>query len=552
MLFRTRLFRGEIPSAAPELLPPEHAALAQNCDLARGTLAPLAGLGAATPLPHAGDVRRIFLLEGDWLAWTAPVSVVRAFAEDSAGRIFIFGDGPAQLTDHALATTGAGAAYPNGTLRLGIPAPQTAPVLELEGEAGEEVTRSSSYVYTLCAPWSEGGAALRESAPSPPTPVVDVSDGQSVRVSGFALPVLAGLTVSHIRVYRTVAGTSGAAYLFVAEIPATQGAYVDALAEADLPGDALETEGWDAPPDALAGCIATDNGVLVGHAGNTLYVSPARVPYAFPRDENDGSVDYRRFCESEVMGLGHMGGIVVAATRTRPYLLEGADPASMTLRPLPFMQGCVSGASLVNIPGGVAYASAEGLFVLRGVSGECVTRGLFTREQWQELAPQDWCAVLYGGAYLAFVRGTGAGYRIAFDGSECQCFALPGAVWGAHVDPQTDTLHLLTESAGASAVQAFKQGAPLSYAWQSRDIVTGIAVTPRAAQVRGDFAAGGSVTFTLVQDGAEVFAHEVTDDAVFRLPGGARARRYAIRLEGTALVREVRLGLSVSEVCRGG
>jgi hypothetical protein len=120
------------------------------------------------------------------------------------------------------------------------------------------------------------------------------------------------------------------------------------------------------------------------------------------------------------------------------------------------------------------------------------------------------------------------------------------------VDPQTDTLHLLTESAGAYAAQTFKQGAPLNYAWQSRDIVTGIAVTPRAAQVRGEFAAGRSVTFTLVQDGTDIFAHEVTDDAVFRLPGGARARRYAIRLEGTALVRELRLGLSVSEVCRGG
>lgn len=64
------------------------------------------------------------------------------------------------------------------------------------------ISRSSAYCYTLVQSLADG-IFKQESAPSPASDVVDVLDGDGVTLSGFEIPDMDGLTVTHIRLYRT-------------------------------------------------------------------------------------------------------------------------------------------------------------------------------------------------------------------------------------------------------------------------------------------------------------------------------------------------------------
>jgi hypothetical protein len=127
-------FRGEIPRLPAHRLPEGAAQEAVNASLLTGDLRSFRQFALTRVLQHAEPVRTVYLLNDRWLSWTGVVDVARGFVDgDTSYRIYLAApdlyDQP-QFTNYALATTGS-EPYPVDTRPLGVPAPESAPTLEL-------------------------------------------------------------------------------------------------------------------------------------------------------------------------------------------------------------------------------------------------------------------------------------------------------------------------------------------------------------------------------------------------------------------------------------
>lgn len=530
-------FRGMRPRRRGHDLDPGQARLARNCDLSRASLRPMAGLETIDVLEQPGELGSIALFEGKWLAWPGDVDVV-ASPYPSARRIMFTGDGYPRQTDADMAFSGVPESFPTQTLRLGIEEPPTPLSVQLLGAAGEEVVRSTSYVYTYVNEWGQ------ESAPSPPSAVLDVSDGQSVRLTGFAVPTLPAVSAASYRVYRLVTGAGGAAdYQLVGEPDAGITQYDDAKTDDQL-GEVLVTEDWTRPPDALQGLLLAQNGICFGFAGRELFVSETGIPYAFPEA-------WILEADEDIVGIGYYGTTVVACTTGRPWIATGIEPAAMAFVPLSFEQACASKRSVVSVPGGVLYAGTDGLAFIGPEGGRILTQETYTSEQWQVLGPQDIIACVFEGAYMAFFAGTGTGIAVELATGDVRELRLPRTVHGLHHEP-AEALYLLTFDGTDWRVERWKGGtAALEYRWHSHTDRQERAWNPTAAQVVGAQDSTTPVTFRLYGDGALRHEAAVPSSEPFRLPAGYAAREVEVELEGLAEVDAVRVAASVEELLHG-
>jgi hypothetical protein len=515
-------FSGEIPKMSPRLLPEGSAATAINCDLESGNLQPMPGV-TSDIYALADDIRTIHRRESEFLAFDSIVHVARSFIA-SSGRLMYTGDEyPKEYdgSDH---------------FRLGIEAPTNALTIHLDGTPSGTI-EERSYVYTFVSKRADGSDV--ESAPSPPTGVTEVSSDIGVSVSGFTTTgMLAGTVISHYRLYRLNAGTTGAEYQYVMELPvSTTGEVEDTVAAADL-AEVLPTEDWTAPDADMVGIIATSHGLMFGFVDNTIYASETFIPYAYP------SI-YSLTVESDIVGLGYTGSMVVVLTRTAPYLLSGQNPDTLELKRLGYPEPCVSARSIVNIPGGVVYAAPDGLFMIDEVgSGQMLTRSLFTRAQWGALTPADIIGFYYDDSYLCFFDGAATGFQLGLTSGAYSAFALAEPVYGGMYSPEDDELYLIQDDGAARSVVSWKTGADMTYIWTSKIFSYPFLQTLTAGMIQGTF---GTTDITLYVDGVAQTPITVTSDTVFRIPP-VLGSEFQIKLEGDAVIDRVILGGSAAEV----
>lgn len=166
--FRISNFSGLVPRAAKQLLAPNQAQVATNCNLTSGDLRPRNGTKLAYSPTIANDIKSMFRMEKDgqekWLVWDKDVDVARSpIAGNTERRFYYTGDGEPRTSDYNTSTSGAGP-WPSGCFVLGVTPPVTAPTVAPSGGTGSDVTRA--YVYTFVTPWGE------ESAPSPASTIV--------------------------------------------------------------------------------------------------------------------------------------------------------------------------------------------------------------------------------------------------------------------------------------------------------------------------------------------------------------------------------------------
>ncbi len=169
--FRISGFSGLVPRLARQLLAPNQAQVATNCNLTSGDLRPRnAARHVFSPAMDA-DILSMFRMEKEgnekWLAWPRDVDVARSpVAGNSERRFYYTGDGEPRVSDYDMATAGPGP-YPSGCYVLGVTPPVTKPAVASSGGTGQ--TASRAYVYTFVTPWGE------ESKPSPAS---DVTSGK--------------------------------------------------------------------------------------------------------------------------------------------------------------------------------------------------------------------------------------------------------------------------------------------------------------------------------------------------------------------------------------
>lgn len=238
-----------------------------------------------------------------------------------------------------------------------------------------------------------------ESAPSVPSQIVDVRNGDSVALVDPNTPPPNAL---YRRWYRSVVGTDGRGiWLFVAETPIEQPGFIDDVHPLAL-GEAMQTESHQPPPDCLQGVATFGDATVVVWSNDLIWLSEPRLPHAFPR-RTEMKLP---FPIVRVVGIpqapeGDATWSAYALTTGTPFLLQGQQNANVVVRDIGVWEPAVNPSAVTSIEGGCAYASRFGLIILSGGSVQSVLNMHTTDIEWQDFNPdamtlQYWNGRLWG------------------------------------------------------------------------------------------------------------------------------------------------------------
>ncbi|PAX16468.1 hypothetical protein CLI92_09040 [Vandammella animalimorsus] len=397
------------------------------------------------------------------------------------------------------------------------------------------------YMVTYVTDWGE------ESAPSPVSDLVEIDQNDSVTITCPAPP--AGRHITKWRIYRSNSGTEQAAFQFVEELLATQLSFTDSVKNEQL-GEVCPTIGWAEPPyrwdsrspasikpprgddPYLRGVVAMPNGIVAGFVDNFVAFCEPYHPYAWP-------VEYQITTETPIVGLGVFGQTLFVGTMANPYLISGADSASMSADKLDADQACVSRRSIVSVGSGVVYASPDGLCLASGRGVELLTAAFFSREEWQALRPAQIFAAAHDGAYYFWAGGQC--YVLDVPSRKLGTVSLPATA--VFRDRITDHLYV---AAGGQVRQAFAVGRRTGR-WRSRVHVLPAQAPFAWLKVVGDQSPAQPVTVRWFGDGALRYEVQVSSTRPVRLPPG-RWLEHELEIEGQPRVTQLVLASSTEEM----
>lgn len=566
-------FNGITPRTSATMLGQNQATIAQDINLYAGELRTW-GASVLEFVPANGgpiySMRKIWNDAGQsvWLTWSGDVDLVWGPLADTTEIRLYYTDGlTPRKTNFAMATGGA-PPYPSSWLNMGVPAPLTAPSVGIV--AGTfPLADTRAYVYTYISTF---GTVSEESAPSAASPLITITPNEGVNIFNFAPAPTANYHITSLRIYRTIAGaTTGSNYAYLDELPIdpvtgilvpagvsvngqtySNSTYTDNHLAVEL-GAALATEGWSTPPLGLTGITAMPNGILAGFVGNTVYFSEPFFPHSWP-------FKYSQVLNDAIVGLGVFGTSLVACTRRYPYILNGTQPAAMTVEQVPLREPCVAKRSIVSDStgnsilasykgqGGVSYASPNGLVSIGPYSRAVSSYALFRRKEWQALIPSTLISVTYDGRYVGFYNN-GAPAALIMSSDDTPALALKSqTVTAAWTDPYTGFMYYANTADNMIYRIDANPQAPLIYTWQSKRFVLPHGETWSALKVDGDYSAAGAVLIYLYGDDAVLQATlSVSGYDPVRVPP-FRARELIVKVSGTLAVRSVALATSVLEL----
>ena len=543
-------FKGCIPRLDAAQLPQGYATMAQNTDVRAGVLRAMMAPHVAKEL--SASTRTCYLHDGAWRQFGNYVEVASSMSLDDH-RIYITGIGaPKQTTKTLLG---------NGEFRtLGMSAPAQALTMQFFGTPAQdaEIKHSVSYTYTRVNRFGE------ESGPAPETVVVDVLEGQGIRLTGFSVPADPAEDVVAYRVYRAeAAGYFWIYYPFTpqgnpyheGDMPSGMMEFLDwSDAIGDIRPESLSTlltggmgvgRDWSPPPVDMRGICSHVGGVWAGFRGNEVCISERMAAYAWPEA-------YRKTLDADIVGIAPFHESLIVLTRTFPYVVSGSDPETMQQQKLPYPQACVSAKTIMVTPQGVLFASPDGLCLATPASCEVVTSKLMLAEQWRDWHPENMMGIYYNDRCYLFSLDEsgdlmGKGMMIDIHGDEGLVFINIGArvVGGLH-EPLHDAMMLVLErSPGARTLERWEAGgSSLPAVWESPDF---------RFQKPVNLACGvtmhsGSASLTIEADG---YAQDIDDQESgesFWLESGFLGREWKFALFFTGEVRRVRFGFSKGDL----
>lgn len=523
-----KAFNGISPKTPARQLQETQAQSASNCDVFRGTLRSMKGLGSSVATVPGGS-QTIYKFGQDstdetagWLYWAGDVDVARGqIAGDTEEWTYYTGDGKPKAIR---------AGFTGSPIPMGMPGPASELIVNAgaaPGNADELAQETRVYTYTYV---NKVGARSIESSPAPAALSVDVVPGQPVSLSGFTTPPT-GQTATHVRIYRSTAGT----YLFVAEITiaAAQSGFNDDV-DPELLAEEIPSLYWLAPPDAMAGLVNLPNGVMAGFQGRDIFFCEPYVPHAWP-DSYRQSIDY------PVVGLGAIDTTLVAVTKGTPYFIQGSHPDSMVVVKSDIEQACVSKESIVSFNNAVFYAAPDGLVMLSSGGSQVITLGMFTRDQWQEtFNPESIRGYHHDNKYIGFYDNGDETGSFVFD-FDVKQFAMHDTYTPvAHQSLRNDKLYVLD----AGAIKPWNEGSTLNYNWSSKVFTMPRPVGMGCAQVEAE---AYPIILDIYADGTLVHTQTVANRFPFRLPA-ITARDWEFSLTGNTEVFSVALAQSMGEL----
>ena len=415
---------------------------------------------------------------------------------------------------------GGGGGGGGGTGSIVLPKPTT------------RIPVDAAYVYTFVTDWGE------ESAPSPASDILTTDQNDTATITRTnTLPTGRG-TITHWRLYRTNSSSTTTEFQFVAEIPIATTSFTDTVPAKNL-GEVIPSLTWLEPPVNMRGITAMANGVHAGFFENTLCFCEPYHPYAWP-------IGYQLTVKNPIVGIAAFGQNLFVGTRGAPYIVSGADSASMSMLELPGGQPCVSARSIVATDYGAIYASPDGLCLATANGVEVITAGLFAREDWQGFGLSDLFAAMHDSVYYFVVPNSNTEntefYALDFVAKKLVRVGLEGGGASAlYSDKVTDMLcsarddfiHAVFElgrRTGVYRTGVINTGAQRPFAWLQVDSTFDYPVTVRWY---GDGVLRHTATVTGLQPQ--------------RLPAG-RYLEHQIEIESQARITSVTLAGSTEEL----
>jgi len=435
--------------------------------------------------------------------------------------------------------------------------------------AVERLVETRAYIVTHVTALGE------ESAPSPVSALIEVDQADTVTVTQ-AYPATinwgtagAGRNITYIRLYRSLSGSSAADFQYVPNsadvngwpvVATTNKVITDNIAPEKL-GEVCPSKSWAEPPyrtqytdtaipptpygtnPYLRGLVGMPNGVMAGFFDATVCFCEPFLPYAWP-------VEYQISLRHSVVGLGVFGQTLFVGTSANPYYISGSDSASMSAVMLDSKQSCASARSIVEVPGGVLYASPDGLCLASNAGIKVVTTGIFTREIWQAMTPSSIFAAEHDGIYYFWYTGSGGGcYALDLESGKLVKVAFTASA--AFTDKYTDTMYI----ASGTTLTAVLSASRMTGTWRSKRFILDQQASYAWITVMSDFSA--SVVVRLYTEDIAVGASPstrvlrhtatLTNSTPQRLPAG-RYKEWEIEVETTAKVTEVTIASSTQEL----
>jgi hypothetical protein len=273
-------------------------------------------------------------------------------------------------------------------------------------EYGEEGPPSDPVVVNG---WSNAVWTITLFQPMPENMGADfpaTDDNGDLILDGDGNPVMksADRNITLTRIYRTISSQTGlGTYFLVAEIPVAQGVYTDIISDDVVAlNSQMVSLYWYGPPEDLSTIQAFPNGIAVGFRSNEVWFSEAYRPHAWPPG-------YVLTTEFPIVGIGVCGQAIVVVTQGTPYLINGVNPASMSLTKINLQEPGLHRGSIVPTDTAVFYVSQNGLIqISQSGAGLNTTEGWISRERWQALTPHERIrAVKHCSCYFAFGADAG-------------------------------------------------------------------------------------------------------------------------------------------------
>ncbi len=530
-------FLGAVLALRPKMLGNNSAVASLNHMPDRGDLRPWKIPLTVGTVPSGN--KTIHMLKRDlvtdtvyWFTWIGIVHAVSGFKNtDTTKRTYYTGSGAPKVTDNLIGI--AGAPYPTSYRDLGIPKPLTAPVVtQTVAGTGDDETRF--YAYTYLSDWDEEGPPQISAA-------VTCKPGATFNITALAVvPSGAGETrgINRIRIYRTVAGESGAAFFFLREITAATSSTDDARA---VGTDTMPSKLYAMPPADLKCLTGLWNGMMAGITGNAVRYCEQYKPHAWP-------AAYETLCMDTPVALAVFQKNLLILTTGRPRMVYGSAPEAMDDTPVEFIAACVSVTSVVSFGHGACWATSNGLAYV-GTNGapRLLTDGIMLPEDWKALNPETIVASQYKGRYFGFYDLGGGGikgFMIDPLAPDAGIYFLDTGYTAAFYDTLGEKMYV----ANGTNIQLWDGGASnMTATHRSKVFRMPAPLNMGFAEVIADTY---PATFRLLADARATWTKTVTSKKPFNLPSGYLADDYQIEVSTITDITGVVVAETLGEIAQ--
>lgn len=536
-----------------------------------------------------------------WFHWTTDVSVVRgSIASDVTERTYYTGDGLPKVTYSPIATTGINKTYPLNSFLLGVPRPNiddigiTVENLGIESlvsngtlatattrepiTLGSEgtitimgateavyngtaikitVTGANSFNYTLPAvavvnvasgtlEYNYGGlpqtvfyavtyvSGLGEEGAPAISNLVNVISGQKVTLTNLPFAPAGNYNFTKKRIYKTITGNVTTSFRYVGELNIATTTYVDRV-PFDKVQENIPSLNYVEPPTDLRGLISLSNGMMAGISKNEVCFSIAYLPHAWP-------IEYRYSLNIKIVGLGSFGNSIVVLTDGIPSVLTGSSPESFSQDEVKVGQPCLSSRSIVELLGGVMWASDEGLAFISASGFDLATKGIFDRKSWKKYNPSSIHAYRWENRYVGFYEADGVKKGFIFDPLTGDFELLGFYATAGFTDPKNGNLYL---AIGDDVYLFDGDEYGMLLKWRSRIFISPKPINMAFCKLS---AREYPIRISLYADGDFIHVTDVEDETPFALPSGYLASQFEIELHGHGVVQGVAIAETVDEL----